>query len=383
MSFTRQELRRRVAKQILEPFFIQIPEGQVLVAGTPLSVEQVPIGGSFIRVFGSPFNFVGSSMYVCSGSNAGHEYHIYEYDETGGIFYVYPTPDNEFSDGDIIEIHTRTTASQKNDAINMALLDSYPYFYERVTTEIVIPEDTTELTSAHGLPTTWRRLLEVWLEPSLAIHGSFDFDTLTNLTVTGEDVSWTTNQWAGYEARFLRGDGAAGLFREIASNTATVLTWTTSLGLTTFGIEGKFLIADVENNRFGDWLRQAGVYPQGNPRLSSLLLGRFVQSNWGRKIRLIGIKEPSELDDDEDTTDVPLQYLIYHVCSSLLPFLTMREPSANAGSTQFVGRWTTQELENIRRRLQWEYPAMTSWFIEPQRDRGYKDWASNPFSEII
>jgi hypothetical protein len=387
MSLTRQYLRRRVAQQILEPFFVRVPAGQVAVVGTPGTVEEIPLGGDFIEIFKHNVNLVGSHVFVCSGPNDGDEFTITNFDSTNGTLSVYPVPDSAFTNGNLIEIHTRTTARAKNDAINVAVNGSYPYFYEKATQEVVIPEDTTELTSAHGLPTDWRRLLEVWLEPQATIHGAFDVNDagMSNLFVNVDNVSWTADEWINFEVRFIRGSGVAGLYRTISDNDTDTLNWTSSLGIGTplLDIDGvKIVIADIANNRYGDWHRQSAVMPMGNPYFTSLLLGKYIQSNVGRLLRLVGIKEHSRLDDDADTTNIPEEFIIYHVCTELLPYLSLNEPSSHAGSTQWAGRWSETRLEAIRQRLKWEFPQSTHWMIPPDRDRGYKDWASNPFSTI-
>lgn len=93
-----------------------------------------------------------------------------------------------------------------------------------------------------GLPASWGTDGKMLTTSSKSAFGAGTATAGASTTLTNSGKSWTTNQWTNYQVRITSGTGI-GQVRQIASNTATVLTvssaWTTAPDATSvYAIEG-------------------------------------------------------------------------------------------------------------------------------------------------
>lgn len=378
---TLADLRRRVSEDLMEPFVVLIPGGSITTTALGTTTTAI-IGTGYSSIWthntsNAPLHW---HVYFTSGDNAEQERFVTGYDTTTGTISFQPALSAAVASGVTLELHTRTTATLKNRAINDALERAWPTFYSWVEDEVIIPDVTPRLTSTHGLETDWKRLVAVQLEPPYNLVGPFTATSVTTTTATVSSADFDTNAYADWEIRFVSGD-KAGAFATVSSNTSTTLTFPAVTGLTG---TPDFYLAETDGNVYGDWLDMAAVcIPEGGATFESLLIGRYLQSNVGRKLRLKGLKVPAALDDDADTTDVPTRFIVYVATSLLAINLQMREPSTSAAAVQFVGRWSDEKLREIRMQMAWRFPPTPYWGGEMhKRNDGWSHWASNPFTDF-
>lgn len=371
---TLKQLRRRLAGELVEPFFVDIPKG-FLLTSTAGTKSTAVVGVQYQELFDRSNYWERSHIYF---PEIQEECTILEWDRTTGTITFVPDLLNAVDEGVEIEIHSRVTATAKHNAINDAIEQSFPAFYEMEESYLIIPENVPELTSSHNLPTGWRRLYEVMLEPPLSMVGPFTATAATNTTFTVPGSGWTTNQYSYWEVGIVDGSGV-GQFQAVKSNTATVLTTDAFTGIDSSDLP-TFYLRNTSGDMYGEWINVTDVLPNRGSSFSSLRLTRYMQSSQGRKLKLVGMKAPAALSAEADDTVVPTRYVLYAAGNPALINLTLREPSAHSQGTQFVGRWNSQEQERLKNDLAFERIAGTVWGGYQTRQNGYEAWATNPFS---
>lgn len=158
-KYNLQEIRVNISRVMREPFFDYMPDGYANPAGGAL----VP---SF-SLWDRNEMWTKGWVYVRTGTHKGKERRIASF-TAPSTFTVDPAFSPALAVTDQYEVHVRTTARAKNNAINLAIEEAYPNHFNLVQTDITIPdaaEDGTrpsEINNTHGLPTDWEDLLRAW-----------------------------------------------------------------------------------------------------------------------------------------------------------------------------------------------------------------------------
>lgn len=373
---TRATLRRTLcrARGIREPFHMSIPDGYLAVASGSTTTS-VKVTTGVAGLWTEDDWWKRSTLYCIYANGTTVERRVTAYDSDGATFTVAPPlPIAPTADVDVIELHSRSLATDKNDVLNAAIGSGYPQFFTQQIWEVVIPEGAARLTSDHGLPTDWHTLNSVWLEPALEQNGPYLSTSVTTTTIADGTQNWTTDQWAGYTVAIVRG-GGAGQLATVTTNDSTTLTFTPAIPdlvgthLPRFVLKKAETFAPTSGHEASTaWVPIADVMPVGSPYFRELMLPDWLQRMEGRTLLLGGTLQPTStaLTTDASTTIVPMDYIINQAAATLLLSLTVT-PGSSSDGIQFLGRWYAQEAERYRKQVAWQHPLGTKW-RQPTKD---------------
>ena len=207
---------------------------------------------------------------------------------------------------DRYEIHDNWNAYEIHNAINRAIRDGAPDFFDVVEDEtLILKEDTIEYDISSLTNRPWV-ISSVYIErPYNAVSGSPTATAATSLTDTGADFSDVA---AGWLVSIYDGTGA-GQLRTITSVTGTtqlnVAAWTTIPATTS-----KYLLWNPSEQR-SDWYRVTSARFDRLEYPSTLYLSKLYWGDYGARIRLTYATDCLEMDDDADTTAVPKEFVVY------------------------------------------------------------------------
>jgi hypothetical protein len=361
---SRQTLRRRIARLLKEPFFEYVPDGYIAPTdngGTGYAV----IGTGYDDLFPEDGMWKRNFLLVIHADGTTEERRITSYTAANGRIEVQPALSTATLTTDTLEIHSRTSATRKHEAINWALENAYPHFWQEEYWRLCIPEGYGRLTSAEHLPTDWKKVNSIWLEPALQQSGPYTATSVTTTTLTDSTQNWAVNQWAGYEAALVRGEGV-GQIGTILSNTATTLTLTAAISALVGTHLPRFYLKRPETlgtsltlEASQAWIQVADAMVDHDP-FTHLYIGEWVQACEGRTLILSGLKPPSPLTTESGTTPLPADYVMYQA-ASILDIGQAHQAGADHEGTRFAGRWYAQEAERLRRQKAWQPPVGTKF----------------------
>lgn len=212
-----------------------------------------------------------------------------------------PTTTNRY------EIHNIWNAYEIHNAINRAIRDGMPDFFDIITDEtLVLKEDTLNYTISELTYRPWI-VSEVWVErPYNSITGTATSGAATSLTDTSADFS---DIGSSYRISIYDGTGAGQLRTCSTGTSAGVVNisaaWTTNPDSTS-----KYRVWDSDEQHIM-WYRLTSAKFSSQEYPTTLYLPKLYTNLYGSRIRIIYASDALELDDDTDTTVVPKEFIIY------------------------------------------------------------------------
>lgn len=228
------------------------------------------------------------------------------------------TPTNK----DRYEIHNNWNAFEIHNAINRAIRDGLPDFFDIVTDETLVTKEDTLEYDISGLTYRPWIISEVWLErPYDSRTGTATAGAATSITDSSADFSAVDST---YKVSIYDGKGA-GQLRTCSSGTSAGVinisaAWTTNPDTTS-----KYRVWDTAEQR-STWYRLTSARFNNHEYPSTMYLPKRYTNLYGSRIRIIYATDSLELNDDTDTTVVPKEFLIYKT----IEFLA----SSRVGSTR-------------------------------------------------
>jgi len=308
---TRTTLRRAVAMRLMMPFARRVAAGfsDATSGSTSMLFD--------LLVLSQPWDFwKGQWMFFPTTGEVRQI--LTSSPQTKGVQFEYPLA-AAVSTGLDYEIHSVFNAIEIHEAINQAILSSYPSFFETVEDQsIVICEDKMEydltaITPAVGL------VHEVALErPVNGLFTTVSSDTYAGgvETITlpaGTDLSPVSAGWyvSIYDGA---GKGIAKVITEVNNTLKTVkFASATDPGLTS---TSKCSLWDPNDQQL-DWYRMKYVHFSSKEWPSSLRLYSPIRSYVGSRLRIKHSTMPSILSTEASTTVVPKEYIIAKAISIL------------------------------------------------------------------
>jgi len=214
------ELRRELSRTMREPFFRRIGSYRPITVAASNYLADTALG-RFDASEGWPYAFAYAPVY-------GDQREITNFLSDGNIGYAYVSPNWSTTPaaGAQYEIHSIWSAQEKLDALNHAIHDCWPAFYEVATDESIVIEKWQKEYSLNGLAHIPRHLLGVYIEPMWKVDqyiGHTDdtqvFDSVANSTYLGKTLvsvfpNWTYSTANSYEVFVTAGTGS-GLYGKV------------------------------------------------------------------------------------------------------------------------------------------------------------------------
>jgi hypothetical protein len=294
-TVTRSDLRHELCRRLGMEFFQRVG-----TSGTSTATGSITTLVDTTRLKQANDVWNGSYLYLTS---TGSVRLINDFVSTSGTVSWLPALGSASGNGTTYEIHTNFTADQIHDAINSAIEDGFPEFFEVTTDETTaLTQDTLEYT----LPGTPYFVLSMWLESVNEKDKGTVSSHQSTTTLTDNTKSWTTNAFDNMQVAIYDGTGK-GQNRVISGNSATQLTvptWTTNPNSTS-----KYVIKDI-TEEVADWHRiVAARFDQTFYPATTYLTSRY-SAHAGHSLRVVYVAKPARLTADSGTTVIPREYII-------------------------------------------------------------------------
>jgi hypothetical protein len=302
ITYTLAELRRAIAKELEMPFFKRYKNG-FLDADSGDTDELVD---SQLTQKDKYWN--GSWVYRV----ASQEVSLITNFSTSDNKLVLEVPITTFANGDDYEIHNLWNAYDIHEAINSAIRDSRRVFFETVTDETIIVQEDKLAYSLVSLTKTPHTSQTVWLEGATTVkRGTVVSATGTTVILTASELADVDSDWM---ISIYAGTGAGQLraISSVAGAEATVPAWTTNPDDTS-----KFALWNPTRQVY-DWMPWDALRYDSTKEFPDVLyFSRRPIDFQGLRIRLEYLALPAELSDEDDTTVVPISYIVPAAVSKL------------------------------------------------------------------
>lgn len=208
---------------------------------------------------------------------------------------------------DQYEIHDIWNAYEIHNAINRAIRDGMPNFFDMITDQtLVLKEDVLEY-DISGLTYRPWIISEIWLEqPYNALTGTATAGASTSLTDSSADFSDAT---AGWLVSIYDGTGT-GQLRTISSVTGTTQLNVSAAWTTNPSTDSKYQVWDP-NEQHETWYRITSATFDNKEYPSTMRFTRQYSDLYGSRIRIVYASDALELASDTSTTVVPKEFVIY------------------------------------------------------------------------
>lgn len=294
-TVTRSDLRHELCRRLGMEFFQRVG-----TSGTSTATGSTTTLVDTTRLKQANDVWNGSYLYLTS---AGSVRLINDFANSSSTITWLPALGSASGSGTTYEIHSGFTADQIHDAINSAIEDGFPEFFEVTTDETTaLTADTLE----YSLPGTPYYVLSMWLESVNEKDKGTVSSHQSTTTLTDSTKSWTTDAFANMQVAIYDGTGK-GQNRTISGNSATALTvptWTTNTDSTS-----KYVIKDI-TEEVADWHRVvAARFDQTFWPATTYLTSRY-SAHAGHSLRVVYVAKPARLTTDSGTTVIPREYII-------------------------------------------------------------------------
>lgn len=272
------------------------------------------------------------------------------------------------------EIHNIFSTFEIHQAINQAIAEAFPAFFDIVSDEsLVIKEDTTDYSLSSLTYSPWI-ISSVWLEQpdesmmGTATAGAVGYLTDTNANFTGVDTNWKISIYDGT---------GAGQLRSVSSLTGTTKINVSVAFTTAPDTTSKYRVWNpLEQSQ--KWHRVYAFHTDLGEHPSTLYLTKKYSNIYGARIRLVYATQPAELTSEASTTVVPEEYVISRA-------VEMLAASRVANSRTDRDKWAVMEqmyrqrAETYRQRNSFRMPTTIQQeydFSNPSalQDENWLDW---------
>lgn len=296
---SRAELRRAICRELQMPFFRRFKNGYSTVAASPAPTTTTHADNSLTQDYEFWneqwwYSTTNDEVRLVTNFDAATNKLQLEYAATLPV------------SGDIYELHSIWNAYEIHAAINRAIEDAYPTFFDVVTDEsLVLKEDTLEYSLSSFTYTPWI-IAKVWVEnPTSIMRGTASSATSTSLTDSSGNFAKVTTAW---KLSIYDGTGA-GQIRSVTSVTGTtqinVAAWTTTPDTTS-----KYALWDASEQR-NDWTRLQTVRFNAKENPTKLYIPSTLSAHYGLRLRVEYISQPVTLTTEASVTTVPKEFIIH------------------------------------------------------------------------
>jgi len=294
---TLAEIRRSIGARTGQPFFRRAGAGYMTATGgTTLTL----IDTNFLLQADDYWN--GQSVYVCTQQMSRV---INDFVQTTKTI-SWLEPITAVAAGNTYEIWSQFTPIEVHNAINQALRDAWPFFFDQVTTTLAVQEGMVNY-ALSSLTTTPKWLAQVWLEVPYASYvstadaspGAQDYLKDADQTFTSDDV--------GKEIRIYDGT-SAGDVRTVSALVSSSILQVSEDFTTTLDATSKYRLVDVTTEQpkwvFLPYWRTDKKNTPTYLRLTAPLAG-----SEGLLLRLVYEAEYEALSAETDDTSCPQEYV--------------------------------------------------------------------------
>ena len=266
---------------------------------------------------------------------------------------------------DQIEIHAPWNALQMHDAINDAIDDGFPEFFDTVVDETtIIQEDTLE----YSLPTTTTPyyVLAMWLEQAEdKVRGTASVDPSGSVTqLIDTSKSWDADEWNDMTVAIYDGTGA-GQYAVITDtsppDTLRIAAWL-GTGTSSPDATSKYVIKDTPTEQY-DWYRITAARFDQTYWPTKVYLTSNYSSALGRALRVQYIAKPASVTTEAGTTIVPSGFVVAK-SQALLHGMRVADSRSDQDRHRYMHQFWESRAEAYKLQNKWRMPKGTLWIEE-------------------
>lgn len=358
-TYTRQNLRRLIARELGMVYPQRTgKDSNVLTTVTSTTVMR----DSFLA--GQPDSFwTRQSLMLINGTATSCRSIRTFTGSTGELTVEYPFSYTPVV-GDTYEIHGGWDSNDIHAAINRAIEDAFPAFFDNAqSTSIVLQEDKTtyDVSSLNAYV-----ISAIFFEqPKNIQRGTVTATNAPGTTLTDSTANWTTNEHAGklvsiYDSSV--STAALGTAVTVVSNTATALT-VVFAGAITAG--DKYALWS-SGDEVTDWARIIAGRLDTRVWPNTLYLTQVYSQHLGLRVRIEYIKRGTTLSAETDTTVVPQEFIVDRALAMLYEQKLNDNRYDRQRFMELASR-KTERAERYRASRAWTMPSMTFWQESEQR----------------
>jgi hypothetical protein len=270
---------------------------------------------------------------------------------------------------DAYEIHTRFNAQDIHDAIDRAIEESFPSFFDTIEDEsIILKEDTLEY-DISTITNLWY-VTKMWLErATTSLTGTAQASAAGYITAAaGQDLSGVTSSW---KVSVYAGTGAGQLRSVSSADNTTKRVTPTAVWTTVPDTTSKYRLWDP-TEQILEWARMVAVKFDAAEYPATMRFVRRYPSCYGLRLRIQCLKRPTALTTEASTTIVPSEYIHHKALSILYGTLSGDNRFDRA---RFAGdaEYHRQYADTYARRRAFRQPTGTFWRTDDPRGIGGVD----------
>jgi len=260
---------------------------------------------------------------------------------------------------DEYEIHSPWNALQIHDAINDAIDDGFPEFFDTVMDETVVH---LEDTMAYDLPTGIAPyyVTKVWIE-EVSDKSRGTASSGSSITLVDSTQSWTNDAFNNMTVAIYDGTGK-GQFATITDTTAgttlTVAAWS-GTGTTSPSTDSKYVIKDTPTEQY-TWRRIPSLrFDQAYWPTKMYLTSRYTRFQ-GMAFRIQYIAKPAALSAESGTTIIPSGFVIAKAMA-LLHGMKVADSRSDQDRHRYLHQFWESRSEAYKLQNKWRMPKGTLW----------------------
>jgi|GEM_PF-2727731 len=260
---------------------------------------------------------------------------------------------------DEYEIHSPWNALQIHDAINDAIDDGFPEFFDTVMDETVVH---LEDTMAYDLPTGIAPyyVTKVWIE-EVSDKSRGTASSGSSITLVDSTQSWTNDAFNNMTVAIYDGTGK-GQFATITDTTAgttlTVAAWS-GTGTTSPSTDSKYVIKDTPTEQY-TWRRIPSLrFDQAYWPTKMYLTSRYTRFQ-GMAFRIQYIAKPAALSAESGTTIIPSGFVIAKAMA-LLHGMKVADSRSDQDRHRYLHQFWESRAEAYKLQNKWRMPKGTLW----------------------
>lgn len=310
---SRATLRRQICRDLQMPFFRRFSDGYLTVqASTSGTTDELRDD----RLTQAHRFWKGAWFYDVSAS--AQRLIIDFQQDRDAMLWEFPL-DNAPTAASDFEILSTWNPKEVHDAIDEAIREAFPAFYDVVISEDIVLEtdkleyDLATSVGGRGVLTNAYRIKAIWLEQTgsgatyTAASGAGTAIAVDDETFTGTDTDWAISVYDGAGAGQLRGIESGDSDGNITIDTALSVSLDTT---------SKLRIWDKAGQLY-PWRAISAVRFDQKVWPNKLYFNQRYESQVGLRMRIQYIAQPQSLESDSAETMVPQKYIQHYAMGKL------------------------------------------------------------------
>ena len=310
---TRAELRRELAVRMSMPYAVRIPNGYADVSAGGATTTIIDT----VNLKQANDFWNGQWAYLYDGTN---EYlrKITDFVQSTGTLTLESALPGASSTTQDYEIHSKFNAVELHNAINKAIEEAYPAYFDTVeSTSLIVKENRLDYLLTAITPQV-ARMHAVWLErPTYRMYGTvvsatYDGSTNTSIVLDPIDLSTVDTSWM-ISNYFGTGEGGVLAVVSVNDGTNTVVV---AGNYSTWADNDKIQLFDTREQNYSWYpLKNLRFTPKEWP--STMYLYNNISDHAGCRLKVLYSTAPSKLTTETGTTIVPKEFIMLSAMGTL------------------------------------------------------------------